>query len=260
MHGFIRYFILFALLTTLSACSPSISVSPDTQAALDAYNQMIDLLKDCSSSPETCDKEKIWDNMDSTTKNQFVHAYASLKRIDTIITTYFDPIEHKEMRSRTGSDIFETDAFKAVESENFDSNEAEANKKGFTLFAYIFHPEALSLDKKNHKTKDVAAQIESGLKPIKVAIAEDKKNCIEFHTNQDGQSFEMIRESDGVWRMAGFSNAVSAALAPIFSNEANMRDYASLYLQEELQRRTRVRDYFLLQDALRKQQVGSQLN
>lgn len=257
MHVFIRCFILFALLATLSSCSPSVSVSPDTNAALSAYNHMLDLLRDCSYKPDACDKEKIWDNMDSTTKNQFVHAYASLKRIDTIITTYFDPIEHKEMRFRTGSDIFESESFKTVEAEKFDSNEAEANKKGFTLFVHIFHPEALSLNKENSATKDHAVRIESGLKPVKDFTKD--KNHIVFETNQSDQSFEMIRESDGVWRMAGFGTAVAGALSPIFQSEEEMRQYASSFLQEEIQRRTRVRDYFLVQDAMRKQQAGSQL-
>lgn len=256
MHGFIRCFILFALLATLPSCSPSVSVSPDTNAALSAYNHMLDLLRDCSYKPDACDKEKIWDNMDSATKNQFVHAYASLKRIDTIITTYFDPIEHKGLRFRTGSDIFESESFKTVEAEKFDSSEAEANKKGFTLFVHVFHPEALSLNKENNATKDDAVRIESGLKPVKDKI--ENKNHIVFDTHS-GQSFDMIRESDGVWRMAGFGSAVTGALSPIFKNEKEMRQYASSFLQEELQRRTRVRDYFLVQDAIRKQQAGSQL-
>ena len=252
MHGFIRYFILFALLATLSSCSSRISVTPDTRDALTAYNDMLTLLKECSAKPETCDKEKIWNNLDSTTKSQFVHAYASLKSIDTIITTYFDPIEHKEMRLRTGSDIFETEAFKTVEAETFDSNEAEANKKGLTLFAHVFHPEALSLNENSSKDAEL---ILSGLEPIR-DVTKDK-NHIVFETHQNGQSFEMIRESDQVWRMAGFGVAVSVALSPIFQSEEAMRQYASLFLQEELQRRTRVRNYFLQQVAIQKLQAES---
>ena len=89
----------------------------------------------------------------------FIQAYVSLVRMDKVITTYFDPIEHKQMRDRTGTDL--------LDKQNI-TNEID-------LFAYLFHPEKLVFDE---STK-------SGLQFKSDDIISDY--VVDIHTNQSRQ-------------------------------------------------------------------------
>ena len=114
-------FVVCGLSTTLGCTAyPSNSARP----AVDSFNAIIATLEACSKAPSDCDKTSIWNTIDAKSKMAFIQAYVSLVRMDKVITTYFDPIEHKQMRDRTGTDL--------LDKQNI-TNEID-------LFAYLFHP------------------------------------------------------------------------------------------------------------------------
>lgn len=227
MHFVKRFAVSIGLLLALSistGCSGKLS--SDEREALHAYENFVATLHECNEAPDTCDKGKVWDGLDVETKQQFLYAYSSLVRIDRIIAMYFDPIEHKQMRERTGTDI--------LQSQNI------TDFKG--LFNYMFHPEAFNFD----------ANVESGLEFVSSRV--EDANHITIETHQKNQEFPMVREDDGVWRTKGLQHAVDRALDPIFKSEDAMKEYAQSYLVDEMARRARVREHFKKQQALMLQQ------
>ncbi len=229
MRQIVCIFLLCLTSFAFCACSGNGCVN-DSTGAIAAYTNFINTLRACSSASHTpdqaCDKHKIWELLDNQTKSQFLDAYAALVRIDRIIETYFDPIEHQYMRSKTGSHI--------LKDANINSYEA--------LFDYIFHPDALVFDDNT----------ESGVACEKSSVQNDNYVNIQIHYN--GQIFPMIRESDQVWRTSGLMGFVNAALDPIFASEAAMTEYAKGNLADEMARRAKVRDYFFEQQEIKKQQ------
>lgn len=214
-------YVCMALLALLnfSGCQADVQVSNDAKDAVESYKVFVDTLRTCSKEPQNCDKKVVWDQIDVTTKSQFVNAYITLARIDRIIETYFDPIEYREMRARTGTDILVTKQI----------------KDGYGLFAYLFHPEKLTFDD----------QSESGLK-IADADVLNSRNVV-IQTNEKGQDFHFIQESDDKWRVILDMSIVGNALNPITKSNEEMTEYARSYLQDELDRRKRVREYFFEQ-------------
>ena len=149
-------FVVCGLSTTLGCTAyPSNSARP----AVDSFNAIIATLEACSKAPSDCDKTSIWNTIDAKSKMAFIQAYVSLVRMDKVITTYFDPIEHKQMRDRTGTDL--------LDKQNI-TNEID-------LFAYLFHPEKLVFDE---STK-------SGLQFKSDDIISDY--VVDIHTNQSRQ-------------------------------------------------------------------------
>lgn len=237
MHRFTRFFPLPIALTAclfITACDPE--ATSGGSDAVGAYEKIIVNLRACgqdeayqeSPNKEACDLDKVWDTLDAQSKLMFVEAYASLVRIDRIIEIYFDPIEHKDMRSRTGTDIIASVPIKNAKS----------------LFRYVFKPGALVFDEATN----------SGVKFSK-DIVDQNPNIVTIQTHYQGQKFIMMRESDGVWRNAGLRNVLADALAPIFSSEDAMKEYAKGNLATEIERRKKVLDYFLIQQEMRKQQA-----
>ena len=204
--------------------------------AVQSYRYFIELLRACGNDPDyqaksdkkECDMNALWDAIDVQSKMLFVNAYASLVRVDRIIETYFDPIEFTHMRSRTGTDIIKADKVT-------DARE---------LFKHIFKSEKLVF---NEQTLS-GVEYESDEK--------DKKNpfIVTIHTHYPGQNFVMVRESDNIWRNAGLRNIFQAAVDPIFESEKAMQEYAKDNLTAEIDRRKKVLDYFLLQQAIRAKQ------
>ena len=225
------YRVIFAalLLIVVGGCSPTATIPNDAKPAYDAYTAFIDDLRACSKDElkapsHECDKQAIWDRLDAQTKSRFLEAYGALVRIDRIIETYFDDIEHKSMRARTGTDILQT-----------------ANIKEYKdLFFYLFKPETIVID----------PGTESGLVLEKTIVNSPDSVTIQTHAN--GQLFPMILEDDGVWRTSGFLAAAEAAVEPILASEAAMREYAKANLKTELERRAKVREYFLVQQEIQK--------
>lgn len=206
-------FVVCGLSTTLGCTAyPSNSARP----AVDSFNAIIATLEACSKAPSDCDKTSIWNTIDAKSKMAFIQAYVSLVRMDKVITTYFDPIEHKQMRDRTGTDL--------LDKQNI-TNEID-------LFAYLFHPEKLVFDE---STK-------SGLQFKSDDIISDY--VVDIHTNQFGQTFRMVHESDGQWRLQLKPAVLNNALNPIMLSDAAMQEYAKSYFADEIDRRKRVRDYF----------------
>lgn len=234
MHFFsARVFSLILVVLGLSAvlgCTayPSNSARP----AVDAFNSIIGILEGCSQKPDLCDETQIWDKIDAQSKMAFIQAYVSLVRMDKIITTYFDPIEHKQMRDRTGTDVLE--------------NQNIANE--IDLFSYLFHPEKLVFDE---STK-------SGLQFKNDDVKSDY--VVVIHTNQAGQTFTMVQESDGQWRLRLGQAVLMNALTPIMESDAAMQEYAQSYFADEIDRRKRVRDYFNEQRELQKSQINAHRN
>ena len=217
-----RKFLGFLITLTCSVflCSGcSVQVSKDAEGAVSAYTDFIATLRACSENAASCDKEKIWNFMDAQTKSLYLEAYASLVRIDRIIETYFDPIEHKHMKSRTGVDILES-----------------ANIHEYKdLFFHVFKPEKLVFD----------ANTISGTEFESDTVR--NANVVVIQTHQSTQQFTMIREDDGVWRTSGFLDPSAYALEPIFISESAMKEFAKGNLESEIRRRIAVRDYFVVQ-------------
>lgn len=237
MHPFTRVFFLPITLTScllLTACNAE--ATSDGSDAVGAYERLILDLRACGQDEEyqsrpdkkDCDLDKIWDSLDAQSKLLFVEAYASLVRIDRIIEIYFDPIEHRDMRNRTGTNIIASAPIKNAKD----------------LFRHIFKPEALVFNEATN----------SGVKFSK-DIVDKNPNIVTIQTHYQGQKFVMIRESDGVWRNAGLRNVLSEALNPIFASEDAMKEYAKGNLATEIERRKKVLDYFLIQQELLKQQA-----
>jgi len=221
MHNMIRCLLCCLGLIAFSACSAEGNVSNGAKEPLAAYKDFLMQLRACGNNQakapaaETCDKSKIWDAIDVQSKSQFLDAYAALARMDRIIEVYFDPIEHKYMRSKTGTDILK-----------------EKNINGYVdLFNYIFKPETLVF---NDET-------ESGMSIEKDVIQNENMVTLHTHANED---VVMIKESDGVWRTSGLLNYINIALEPIFASETAMQEYAKGNLETEIKRRTKVKEYF----------------
>ena len=208
MHTLLRIFFCGLLLCIISGCQPTIS--NDAKPAYDAYLEFIADLRACSkdevnpAQDRQCDKEKIWNELDAQTKSRFLEAYGALVRIDRIIETYFDNIEHQSMRARTGTDILQTADIKEYKD----------------LFFYMFKPEMLVID----------SETDSGLVLEKSYV--NAPDYVTIQTHASGQLFPMILEDDGVWRTAGLLQAAEAAVEPILASEAAMKEYAKGNLKE----------------------------
>ena len=221
MRHLIRLFACLLVVVTCTSCSTEGNVSNDARAALTAYLDFVKELRACGNNQagkpaaETCDKEKIWNALDVQSKSQFFDAYVALYKMDKIIETYFDPIEHKYMRSKTGTDV--------LQNHNI--------KDHIDLFYYIFKPETLNF---NDET-------ESG-----ISIEGDdiqNANMVTLITHAKDRVV-MIRESDNVWRISSLQNYINIALEPIFASETAMREYAKGNLETEIARKTKVKQYF----------------
>ncbi len=204
-------------------------------AAMDerqAYVFFIDLLRACGNDPnyqakpdhQACRVDLIWEMIDSKSKMLFINAYASLLRVDLIIETYFDPIEHRTMRDRTGTNI--------LKEHNINN--------AFDLFKFMFKPDQLVFNE----------QTNSGVE-FKSIKKSDSPYIVTIETNLPGQEFVMVQESDHVWRMVGLFNILNQAVKPIADSEIAMQEYAKENLMAELKRREKVRDYFIFQQRLR---------
>ena len=228
MHTLLRIFFCGLLLCILSGCQPTIS--NDAKPAYDAYLEFVADLRACSNDEmkkgdgRECDKEKIWNEIDVQTKSRFQQAYGALVRIDRIIETYFDNIEHQSMRARTGTDILQSANIKETKD----------------LFFYMFKPDMLVID----------SGTDSGLVLEKSYV--NAPDYVTIQTHAKGQLFPMILEDDGVWRTAGLLQAAEAAVEPILASEAAMKEYAKGNLKTELERREKVRKYFLVQQEIQK--------
>ena len=201
MRHLIRLLACLLVVATCTSCSTEGNVSNDAREALAAYLDFVKELRACGNNQsgkpaaETCDKEKIWNALDVQSKSQFFDAYVALDKMDKIIETYFDPIEHKYMRSKTGTDVLK----------------AHNIKNHIDLFFYIFKPETLNF---NDET-------ESG-----ISIEGDdvqNANMITLITHSKDRVV-MIRESDNVWRISSLQNYINIALEPIFASETAMRE------------------------------------
>ncbi|MBO5753577.1 MAG: hypothetical protein J6S69_07810 [Proteobacteria bacterium] len=229
MRHLICLLALIGMMFSISACSTE--VSEGGQGAADAYISFTQLLRDCSSDASACDKEAIWNSMDAQSKSSFLEAYTALVRIDRMIETYFDPIEHKYMKSKTGTDIL-----------------VSANIKEFKdLYLYLFKPEALQFNE----------NVNSGLEIAGDTV--ENANKVVIHPHHGQSQIVMIRESDGVWRTAMLLDAIHASVEPILASEQAMREYAKGNLEAEFKRRLEVRDYFIEQHDLKKKQEEARL-
>ena len=214
-----RNLIVVLALAVLGLAGCSTQISKDAEGAATAYNDFVATLEACSQNAAQCDKEKVWNAMDAQTKSLYLEAFAALIRIDRIIETYFDPIEHKYMKARTGVDILES-----------------ANIREYReLFFHVFDPSKLSFDENTRS----GAEVERG--------TAQNANVVLLQTHQSTQQFTMIREDDGVWRTTGLLDASAYALEPIFISESAMKEFAKENLETEIKRRTAVRDYFVVQ-------------
>lgn len=196
--------------------------------AVQSYRHFVMLLRSCGNLENNdvkdygaCNLDAIWNAIDKQSKLVFVYAYASLVRVDRIIETYFDPIEHKQMRERTGTNIIKdhqiTDAL--------------------SLFKYIFKPEKLVFNPNTNAGLEFKSEEKDKQNPYLTVI----------HTFMDGQDFLMVLESDNVWRNAGLVNIFQSAVEPILETEKNMKEFAKDNLLAEINRRKEVSDYFWLE-------------
>lgn len=228
-----RLFHLFACIgmtLSLSACTGE--VSEGARGAADAYAAFNEELRKCSQAgSDSCNKDAIWEGMNVQSKTQFYEAYAALNRINRVIETSFDPIEHKYMQSKTGVDILETAGIKEYKD----------------LYLYLFKPENLVFDD----------NVNSGLQVESDEVKDD--NNVIIHTHYAGQNVNMIRESDGVWRSDFLLSSISAALEPIFASEQAMNDYAEENLKAEIKRRKEVCEYFNTQRVILRKQNDEML-
>lgn len=198
-----------------------------------SYEYFIELLRACGNDPaykeqsthKECSVDAIWEVIDAKSKLLFINAYASLVRVDRIIETYFDPIEYKYMRNRTGSSILHEHSI----------------HNALDLFKYMFKPEKLVFND----------QTLSGVAFKSTKKSDKNPYIVTIETNLSGQEFVMVRENDNVWRTAGLYNIFQAAVQPIFDSETAMQEYAKDNLMAEIERRKEVLEYFLIQQKLR---------
>ncbi|MBR4986615.1 MAG: hypothetical protein IKY83_12860 [Proteobacteria bacterium] len=240
MRNFITLIVGLMTISMISACSAEVNETKteaskayvDFRTAVEACGQIED---DSVVLPEgtQCDKQAIWNALDAQSKGQFVDAFNALKHIDQIIVDYFDPIEHKQMRLRTGVNVL-----KDVPIHN-----------EFDLFNYIFKPEKLVFNKNTVSALTVKEEIASNETP----------NIVTIERNLDNYSITMIKESDNVWRTDWLLDNINTSLEPIFASEAAMQEYAKGNLIEEMKRRTQVRDYFLLKQAVKEERAKALL-
>lgn len=222
-----KLFLILSIVLSYTAisCSTMGVVSTDPNEPDGAYHLFLQALKNK-------DKAAVWDGIDSSSKVLFRDALASLIRMDRIIETYFDPVEHKYMRERTGTHILK-----------------DANiKTPADLFVYMYQPDALVF----REDEEVGAQIDDDL------IDEKNKRVVTLITKASGQQFVMMRESDNVWRTAGLRNVFHESLAPIAKSEAAMREYAKGNFDAEIERRREVIAYFRVQEEVFKQTVKNE--
>lgn len=277
-------FVLCALFAFLMfGCTPEATIPKDAEDAVTAFNDFIESLKACGSFrdetgnalprptglPE-CDKSKIYDALDSQTRNELITAYVTLVKIDNVISQYFDSIEHKQLRSVTGTEILQK-ADPPIKS----------NKD---LFFYLFKPSEIVFNE----------NVISGLTITKATIINPNQVKIETHMN--GQEFLMVKEKTTikvtkpapvpepvldengevieqpqplepiveeqeveVWKTAVLANYVAVAVDPILSSDTAMTEYAKSNLEAEFNRRAAVRDYFILQQDVRRRQYQEEL-
>lgn len=206
---------------TMNACTAQ--VSGNAKDAYAAYLKFTDLIETCSNAPGSCDKDALWNMIDVKTKTEFAKAYTALVNTNTMIETYFDPIEHKQMRQRTGIDILTENNISSYED----------------LFKFAYKPENFKFN----------PHIKSGLKFKSDSVTNDGGIMIE--TQAPGQSFTMYLENDGVWRTSALLPFVQNALRPISVTLSQMNIYTASFLEEEVARRNRVKDYFSSQTSKR---------
>lgn len=236
MRRLLSLLICSALAFSFIGCEKQ--VSSNAQEAYAAFNDFITSLRACGDDPDyqsssdkqECDKDKIWDSIDSQSKQQVADAYATLVRIDRIIKQYFDSIEHKQMRAQAGTSFIK------------DSDQLISQNDVKDFFFRSFKPEKFVFDSNTN----------SGLKFAGDVV--ENANLVHIKTHDSSQVFTMIRESDGVWRTSIFSTPLSKAFSPIYSSETAMREYAKGNLENELKRRAAVRDYFNIQAAVHRQE------
>lgn len=241
MRRLLSLFFTSFLVFSLAGCE--VQVSSDAQEAYAAYTEFINALRACGDDPDykasanaqECDHNKIWDAIDSQSKQQVADAYATLVRIDRIIKQYFDSIEHKQMRAEAGTDFIK------------DSEQVITDDDVKNFFFLIFKPEKLVFN----------ANTNSGLQFTGDVV--ENANLVKIKTHASNQEFTMIHESDNVWRCAIFSSFINNAVAPIYSSETAMREYAKGNLETELKRRATVRDYFNVQIAVRRQNLQQEV-
>ncbi len=227
MRHLLRALVCLLAISCFSGCTAK--VSQDAEEAVSAYNDFIDALRACGQDPvyqkkpdkQECDKMKIFNALDFQSRNLYLEAYTSLQRMDRIIETYFDSIEHKDMKLRTGTFVL--------------TNETEPITDYEALFRHLFNPEKIVFNESTN----------SGLQFRKDEVID--KNTVIIYTYQKNQTFKMIREDDGVWRTSGLIDFISDSLDPIFSSETAMKEYAKGNFEAELNRRATVLKYFLVQ-------------
>ena len=236
MRKFITLLACFLTASAFSACSTEVNETKTESSR--AYVSFRTALEACGNIEDDsvilpagteCDKRAIWDSMDSQSKSQFTDAYNALKHIDNIIESYFDPIEHKQMKQRTGSNILKEAPIKS----------------DYDLFTYIFKPENLVFNK----------NVTSALTIKEEHISSDTPNIAMIDLNYDNYSVTMIKEDDNLWHTDWLLDKITVSLAPIFASETAMQEYAKGNLIEEMERRTKVRDYFLLKKAVKEAQA-----
>ncbi len=246
MRHLLRFLVCSLLFVGLAGCTPEATVSKEAGDAVIAYNDFITQLKACgtfkdekdpkytrpSGLPE-CDKEKIYEALDSQTKNELITAYVTLVKMDDVIENYFEDIEHKYMRSKTGTDILK--------------NPDRPIKNNKDLFMYLFKPENIIFNE----------NVISGLTIEKDIVR--NPNLIELQTHMSGQSFIMVKEADGVWRTSVLANYVAAAVDPIMFSSNEMTEHAKGNLEAEYNRRAAVRSYFIKQQEVRRRQYEESL-
>ena len=246
MRHLLRFLVCSSLFVGLAGCTPEATVSKEAEDAVVAYNDFITQLKACgtfkdendpkytrpSGLPE-CDKDKIYEALDSQTKNELITAYVTLVKMDNVIENYFEDIEHKYMRSKTGTDILK--------------NPDRPVKNNKDLFMYLFKPENIIFNE----------NVISGLTIEKDIVK--NPNLIELQTHMSGQSFVMVKEADGVWRTSILANYIAAAVDPIMSSSIEMTEHAKGNLEAEYNRRAAVRSYFIKQQEVRRRQYEESL-
>ncbi|MFA5477374.1 MAG: hypothetical protein WC271_11785 [Bacteroidales bacterium] len=206
------------LLASTFSCNTIRSTNPETPVG--AYTLFIEALKNKNTA-------EIWNGIDASSKILFRDALASLIRMDRIIETYFDPVEHKYMRERTGTHILK---------EHDITTPAQ-------LFEFLYQPDALVI----RKDEEVGAEISDDI------VDANNKRIVTLVTKASGQQFVMMQESDSVWRNAGLRNVFQACLSPIAQSEAAMREYAKGNFDAEIERRREVIAYFRVQEEVIKQ-------
>lgn len=176
----------------------------------------------------------VWEYIDQDTKALFKQHYRALVRIDKMISAYFDPAEHRDLRRRTGAALLpEIDALMA--EQEIPGGEAlyqitfkpkvEVEREGETVFRFSFD-------------EDEAV----GMSVDEITIDEEETEAT--ITTRGGQVFVMEKEADGIWRTASLWGPFTEALKPIAISEANLCRYAEDILTEERDRRKAVVDYF----------------